>query len=351
MNDMSPQRRAARRLDLKDGRVDLTHGAGGRAMQQLIEEIFRPALDNPMLARGDDQAAFDVRAGRMVMSTDSFVVSPLFFPGGDIGSLAVHGTVNDVAMSGARPLYLSAGFVIEEGFPLAELQRIAHSMGAAARAAGVMVVTGDTKVVERGKADRLFINTAGIGTVPSGVDISGERARPGDAILVSGTMGDHGVAIMAHRAGLEFETTIVSDSAALNGLVADLVAAAPGIHVLRDPTRGGLAATLNEICHQSGVGMRLDETAIPIRPDVLGACELLGLDALNVANEGKLVAIAPAADRNRLLAAMRAHPLGGDAMVIGEVIADPQRFVRMATRIGGERIVDWLAGEQLPRIC
>jgi hydrogenase expression/formation protein HypE len=351
MNDMSPPRRAARRLDLADGRVDLTHGAGGRAMQQLIEEIFRPAFDNPMLARGDDQAAFDVAAGRMVMSTDSFVVSPLFFPGGDIGSLAVHGTVNDVAMSGARPLYLSAGFVIEEGFRLAELQRIAHSMGAAARAAGVMVVTGDTKVVERGKADRLFINTAGIGTVPTGVDISGERARPGDAILVSGTMGDHGVAIMAHRAGLEFETTIVSDSAALNGLVVDLVAAAPDIHVLRDPTRGGLAATLNEICHQSGVGMRLDEAAIPIRPDVLGACELLGLDALNVANEGKLVAIAPAADRDRLLAAMRAHPLGADAMVIGEVIADPQRFVRMATRIGGERIVDWLAGEQLPRIC
>jgi hydrogenase expression/formation protein HypE len=351
MNDMSPPRRAARRLDLADGRVDLTHGAGGRAMQQLIDEIFRPAFDNPMLARGDDQAAFDVAAGRMVMSTDSFVVSPLFFPGGDIGSLAVHGTVNDVAMSGARPLYLSAGFVIEEGFPLGELQRIAQSMGAAARAASVMVVTGDTKVVERGKADRLFINTAGIGTVPAGVDISGDRARPGDAILVSGTMGDHGVAIMAHRAGLEFETTIVSDSASLNGLVADLVAAAPGIHVLRDPTRGGLAATLNEICHQSGVGMRLDEAAIPIRPDVHGACELLGLDALNVANEGKLVAIAPAADRDRLLAAMRAHPLGADARVIGEVIADHQRFVRMATRIGGERIVDWLAGEQLPRIC
>ncbi len=351
MNDMSPPRRATRRLDLADGRVDLTHGAGARAMQQLIEEIFRPAFDNPMLARGDDQAAFDVGAGRMVMSTDSFVVSPLFFPGGDIGSLAVHGTVNDVAMSGARPLYLSAGFVIEEGFPLAELQRIARSMGAAARGAGVAVVTGDTKVVERGKADRLFINTAGIGTVPAGVDISGERARPGDAILVSGTMGDHGVAIMAQRAGLEFETTIVSDSAPLNGLVADLVAAAPGIHVLRDPTRGGLAATLNEICHQSGVGMRLDEAAIPIRPDVLGACELLGLDPLNVANEGKLVAIAPAADRDRLLAAMRAHPLGSDAMVIGEVIADPHRFVRMATRIGGERIVDWLAGEQLPRIC
>jgi len=351
MNDMSPPRRPARRLDLKDGRVDLTHGAGGRAMQQLIDEIFRPAFDNPMLARGDDQAAFDVAAGRMVMSTDSFVVSPLFFPGGDIGSLAVHGTVNDVAMSGARPLYLSAGFVIEEGFPLSELQRIAASMGDAARAAGVAVVTGDTKVVERGKADRLFINTAGIGTVAAGIDISGERARPGDAILVSGTMGDHGVAIMAHRAGLEFETTIVSDSASLAGLVADLVAAAPNIHVLRDPTRGGLAATLNEICHQSGVGMRLDEAKIPIRPDVLGACELLGLDALNVANEGKLVAIAPAAEADRLLAAMRAHPLGADASVIGEVIADHQRVVRMATRIGGERIVDWLAGEQLPRIC
>jgi len=254
-------------------------------------------------------------------------------------------------MSGARPLYLSAGFVIEEGFPLAELARIARSMGEAARGAGVAVVTGDTKVVERGKADRLFINTAGIGVVPAGVDISGERARPGDAILVSGTMGDHGVAIMAHRAGLEFETTIVSDSAPLNGLVADLVAAVPDIHVLRDPTRGGLAATLNEICHQAGVGMRLDEAAIPIRPEVLGACELLGLDPLNVANEGKLVAIAPAAACGRLLAAMRAHPLGGDAMVIGEVVADQRRFVRMATRIGGERIVDWLAGEQLPRIC
>jgi hydrogenase expression/formation protein HypE len=351
MNDMSPPRRAARRLDLAHGRVDLTHGAGGRAMQQLIDEIFRPAFDNPMLARGDDQAAFDVAAGRMVMSTDAFVVSPLFFPGGDIGSLAVHGTVNDVAMSGARALYLSAGFVIEEGFSLAELARIARSMGEAARAAGVLVVTGDTKVVERGKADRLFITTAGIGVVPAGVDISGGRARPGDAILVSGHIGDHGVAIMAHRAGLEFETTIVSDSAPLNGLVADLVAAVPDIHVLRDPTRGGLAATLNEICHQSRVGMRLDEAAIPIRPDVLGACELLGLDPLNVANEGKLVAIAPAAHAERLLAAMRAHPLGRDAMAIGEVIADPRRFVRMTTRIGGERIVDWLTGEQLPRIC
>jgi hydrogenase expression/formation protein HypE len=346
-----PSRLAVRRLDLAAGRVDLSHGAGGRAMQQLIEEIFRPAFDNPLLARGDDQAAFDVAGGRMVMSTDSFVVSPLFFPGGDIGSLAVHGTVNDVAMSGARALYLSAGFVIEESFPLSDLKRIAQSMGTAARAAGVAIVTGDTKVVEHGKADGVFINTAGIGIVPPGIDISGDRARPGDAILVSGSMGDHGVAIMAHRAGLEFETSIVSDSAALNGLVADMVAAVPALRVLRDPTRGGLAATLNEICHQSGVGMRLDEKVIPIRPEVLGACELLGLDALNVANEGKLVAIVPAADVARLLAVMRAHPLGRDAVLIGEVAADPARFVRMATRIGGERIVDWLAGEQLPRIC
>ena len=341
----------ARRLDVANGRIDLTHGAGGRAMQQLIDEIFRPAFDNPMLARGDDQAAFDVQAGRMVMSTDSFVVSPLFFPGGDIGSLAVHGTVNDVAMSGARPLYLSAGFIIEEGFPLVDLKRIACSMGEAARLAGVSVVTGDTKVVERGKADGVFINTAGIGVVPPGIEISGDRARAGDVILISGSIGDHGVAIMAHRAGLEFETTVVSDSAALNDLVAAMVTAAPDIHVLRDPTRGGLAATLNEICHQSGVGMRLDESAIPIRPEVLGACELLGLDALNVANEGKLIAIVPAADAERLLAVMRAHPLGRDAAAIGEVMADPARFVRMATRIGGERIVDWLAGEQLPRIC
>jgi hydrogenase expression/formation protein HypE len=346
-----PTRLAARRLDLAAGRVDLTHGAGGRAMQQLIEEIFRPAFDNPHLARGDDQAIFDVAGGRMVMSTDSFVVSPLFFPGGDIGSLAVHGTVNDVAMSGARPLYLSAGFVIEEGFALADLKRIADSMGEAARLAGVAVVTGDTKVVERGKADGVFINTAGIGMVPPGIEISGERARPGDAILVSGSMGDHGVAIMAHRNGLEFETTILSDSAALNGLVADMVAAVPAIHVLRDPTRGGLAATLNEICHQSNVGMRLAESAIPIRSEVLGACELLGLDALNVANEGKLIAIVPAADAARLIAVMRAHPFGRDAALIGEVTVDPARFVRMATRIGGERIVDWLAGEQLPRIC
>jgi len=347
----APPRVAVRRLDLTAGRIDLTHGAGGRAMQQLIDEVFRPAFDNPILARGDDHGMFDIPAGRMAMSTDSFVVSPLFFPGGNIGSLSVHGTINDVAMSGARVLYLSAGFVIEEGFSLSDLQRIARAMGDAARAAGVAIVTGDTKVVERGKADGLFINTAGIGIVPLGVEISGDRARPGDAVLISGSMGDHGVAIMAHRAGLEFETTLISDSAALNSMVAEMVEAVPGTRVLRDPTRGGLAAALNEICHQSGVGMMLDEAAVPVKPDVLGACELLGLDPLNVANEGKLIAIAPAADAAQLLGVMRRHPLGRDAMTIGEVTADPSRFVRMTTRIGGERIVDWLAGEQLPRIC
>lgn len=347
----APPQVAARRLDLAAGRVDLTHGAGGRAMQQLIDEVFRSAFDNPILGRGDDHGVFEVPAGRMAMSTDSFVVSPLFFPGGNIGSLAVHGTINDVAMSGARVLYLSAGFVIEEGFPLADLQRIARAMGEAAHAAGVAIISGDTKVVERGKADGVFINTAGVGIVPPGIDISGNRARPGDAVLISGSMGDHGVAIMAHRAGLDFETTVVSDSAALNGMVAEMVEAVPGIHALRDPTRGGLAAALNEICHQSGVGMRLHEAAVPVKPDVLGACELLGLDPLNVANEGKLIAVAPAEHAARLLETMRGHPLGRNAVVIGEVTADPARFVRMATRIGGERIVDWLAGEQLPRIC
>lgn len=320
-------------------------------MQQLIEELFRPAFDNPILARGDDHGLFDIAAGRMAMSTDSFVVSPLFFPGGNIGSLAVHGTVNDVAMSGARVLYLSAGFVIEEGFPLANLHRIATAMGDAARAAGVAIITGDTKVVERGKADGLFINTSGVGIVPHGVEISGGRARPGDVVLLSGSIGDHGVAIMARRAGLEFETTLESDSVALNDLVATMVRTVPGIRVLRDPTRGGLAAALNEICHQSGVGMLLDEAAVTVKPEVLGACELLGLDPLNVANEGKLIVITPPAEAACMLTVLRDHPLGRDAVTIGEVTADPSRLVRMTTRIGGERLVDWLAGEQLPRIC
>jgi hydrogenase expression/formation protein HypE len=345
-------RRPTRRLDLAAGRVDLTHGAGGRAMQQLIEEIFRPAFDNPLLSRGDDQAAFDVEAGRMVMSTDSFVVSPLFFPGGDIGSLAVHGTVNDVAMSGARPLYLSAGFVIEEGFPLADLERVAASMGAAARAAGTPIVTGDTKVVERGKADKVFVSTTGVGVAPPGLNLSGDAARPGDIAIVSGTMGDHGVAVMSKRENLEFETEILSDTAALHGLVAEMVeAAGPGLRVMRDPTRGGLAATLNELAHHSGVGFSIEEAAIPVRPEVAAACEFLGLDPLNVANEGKLVAIVAPEFADPLLAAMRAHPLGAGSAIIGRAVDDPNRFVEMHTTFGGGRIVDWLSGEQLPRIC
>ncbi|MFO1495762.1 MAG: hydrogenase expression/formation protein HypE [Lysobacterales bacterium] len=331
-------------------RIELAHGGGGRAMQQLIEDVFKPALTNPLLC-GNDQAVFALGAGRYAFSTDTYVISPLFFPGGDIGSLAVHGTVNDLAMAGARPLHLSAGFIIEEGYPIADLRRIAQSMGAAARAAGVAIVTGDTKVVERGKGDGVFINTAGIGWVPAGVELGGDRARPGDAILVSGTLGDHGIAIMASRSGLEFDTTIQSDSAALHTLVADLLAAAPGLRVLRDPTRGGLAATLNEIAQQSGVGMSLDEAALPIRSEVRGACELLGLDPLNVANEGKLIAICPPEQASAALAAMRAHPLGSDAALIGQVIADAHHFIDMRTVFGGRRMVDWLSGEQLPRIC
>ena len=333
-------------------RVELSHGGGGRAMQQLIDRVFKPAFDNPCLKRGNDQAQFALTGGRYAFSTDSYVISPLFFPGGDIGSLAVHGTVNDLAMGGAMPLHLSAGFIIEEGFPLADLMRIANSMGQAARAAGAAIVTGDTKVVERGKGDGVFINTAGIGAIPEGVDLGGDRARPGDAILVSGSIGDHGVAIMASRSGLSFDTTIRSDSAALHTLVAAMLAAAPGaLRALRDPTRGGLAATLNEIAQQSGVGMRLEEAAIPLKAEVRGACELLGLDPLNVANEGKLIAICNHADAPRILAAMRAHPLGRDAAQIGHITADPQHFVEMRTIFGGRRMVDWLHGEQLPRIC
>ncbi len=341
----------ARPLDLRNGCVDMSHGAGGRAMAQLIEELFVQAFDNEWLRQMNDQARFAVLSGRMVMSTDSHVVSPLFFPGGDIGSLSVHGTINDVVMSGARPLYLAAGFVLEEGFPLADLKRIVTSMAGAAQEAGVAVITGDTKVVERGKGDGVFITTTGVGMVPPGVDISGDRARPGDRVLVSGTLGDHGVAIMSFRENLTFATSIRSDSAALHGLVAAMLQAVPGIRCLRDPTRGGLATTLNEFAQQSGAGIRIAEAAIPVQAEVRAACELLGLDPLYVANEGKLVAVCAPQDAERLLAAMRAHPLGRDAAEIGEVIADAQQFVQMQTAFGGTRIVDWLAGEQLPRIC
>lgn len=345
----------ARALDLKNGRVDLSHGAGGRAMAQLIEEVFMgqfgDASDAAVHNRDHDAAMVDLPPGRVVMSTDTFVVSPVFFPGGNIGSLAVHGTVNDLAMGGGVPKYLTAGFILEEGFPLSDLAEIVKSMAEAAREAGVAIVSGDTKVVERGKGDGIFINTAGVGVVPDGVEIGGHRARPGDKILVNGTLGDHGVAVMSKRENLSFATDILSDSQALNGLVAEMLEACPGMRVLRDPTRGGLAATLNEIAHQSGVGVELVEPALPIRGEVKSACELLGLDPLYVANEGKLIAICPAEDADNLLAVMRAHPKGRDAAIVGEVLDDPRCFVRMKTQLGGTRMVDWLAGEQLPRIC
>ncbi len=339
------------RMNMRKGRVEMTHGAGGRAMAQLIDELFIRHFDNPLLCQGNDQAVFASPEGRLVMSTDGHVVSPLFFPGGDIGSLSVHGTINDVAMAGAKPLYISAGFILEEGFALGELERIVISMAAASRKAGVPVVTGDTKVVERGNGDGVFITTTGIGVIPDGVRISGDLARPGDKVLVSGFIGDHGVAILSKRENLGFESQIQSDSAALHGLVAHMLENCSDIHTLRDPTRGGLAATLNEIAWQSGIGIHLYEDDIPVRPDVHAVCELLGLDPLHVANEGKLIAICPPEAAEPLLEAMRAHELGKNAAIIGEVRQDENRFVTMQTRFGGSRIVDWIAGEQLPRIC
>ena len=348
---MTVLKRATPRLNLRDGTIDMSHGSGGRCMAQLIDELFFKHLDNDLLRQANDQAAFDVTAGRMVMSTDGHVISPLFFPGGDIGSLAVHGTINDVAMSGARPLYLATGFILEEGFKLKLLEKIVVSMSRAATRAGVPVVTGDTKVVEKGKGDGVFITTTGVGMVPSGVHISGDRARPGDAVLISGTIGDHGVAIMSSRENLEFETTIESDSAALHQLVAKMVRTVPSIHCLRDPTRGGLATSLNELAQQSQVGINLFETKIPVNPAVEAACELLGLDPLYIANEGKLICICAPDNAQSLLEVMQAHEYGKHAAIIGEVTEDSHGFVTMQTRFGGSRMVDWLAGEQLPRIC
>jgi hydrogenase expression/formation protein HypE len=352
---MKNQKTYTRPLDIKRGHIDMSHGAGGKAAAQLIEELFLAELDNPFLRQGDDGAVLPLppqAGGRLVMATDGHVVSPLFFPGGDVGCLSVHGTLNDVAMLGAQPLYMSASFIIEEGYPLVDLQRIVRSMAAAAREAGVPVVTGDTKVVEQGKGDGVFISTTGVGWLPPGIEISGRNARVGDVLLVSGTLGDHGVAVMSQRESLAFETTIESDTAALHTLVADMLAAAPGaVRVLRDPTRGGLATTLNEIAHQSGVGMVLQESDIPVRAQVDAACELLGLDPLYVANEGKLVAVVAPEAADAVLAAMRAHPRGQEATCIGVVIEDSHHFVQMKTRFGGSRVVDWLTGEQLPRIC
>ena len=346
-----------RPLDFKQGRIDMSHGAGGRASAQLVDELFAKAFANEWLDQGHDGAVFDAppelaQGGRLVMATDAHVVSPLFFPGGDLGCLSVHGTINDVAMSGARPLYLSASFIIEEGFPLGELRTLVQSMAQASRDAGVPIVTGDTKVVEQGKGDGVFISTTGVGVTAPGVHIDGKQARPGDVILVSGTLGDHGVAVLSQRESLAFDTTITSDTAALHTLVADLLCAAgPDLHVLRDPTRGGLATTLNEIARQSRCGMQINERDLPVAPEVEAACELLGLDPLYVANEGKVVVICAPQAAERVLEALRAHPLGQNACRIGTVTEDPHHFVQMSTRFGGHRMVDWLTGEQLPRIC
>jgi hydrogenase expression/formation protein HypE len=331
--------------------VLLGHGSGGKLSAELIRDIFLPALANPVLSRLDDQAIVNINGQRLAFTTDSFVVKPLFFPGGDIGSLAIHGTINDLAMGGAQPLFLSAAFIIEEGFPIDQLRRIVASMAQAASAAGVQVVTGDTKVVERGKGDGVFINTTGIGVVAPDVELSANYARAGDKVLLSGSIGEHGIAILAQREGIEFETTIESDSASLHTLVRSMLQTGTGIRCIRDPTRGGLSSALNEIAAQSHVGIELDERAIPLREEVASACELLGLDPLYVANEGKLIAIVAPESVDVVLQAMRQHSLGGQAQIIGTVRAVTPSLVTMRTSLGTTRIVDMLAGDQLPRIC
>jgi hydrogenase expression/formation protein HypE len=332
-------------------RILLGHGSGGRMSAELIARCFLPAFRNEHLDKLDDQAVVGLGGVRLAFSTDAYVVTPLFFPGGDIGDLAVNGTVNDLAMAGARPLYLAAAFILEEGFPLADLERIVASMRQAAAAAGVLLVTGDTKVVDRGKADGCFITTTGIGVVEHGQTISADRAQPGDVVILSGPIAEHGMAIMATRADLELETPVASDTAPLHGLVREMLATGADVHCLRDPTRGGVATALNELAQRSAAGIVLDEAAVPVREPVRGVCELLGLDPLYVASEGVLLAVVPARDADRVLAAMRRSSHGRQARVVGEVVADDARLVVLRTTVGGRRIVDMLQGEQLPRIC
>ncbi len=331
--------------------IVLAHGSGGKLSHQLMEKMVLPQFRNELLEPLHDGAIFSIGGERVAFSTDSYVVSPIFFPGGDIGKLAVHGTVNDLSMCGARPLYLSVGFILEEGIPMADFWRVVQSMREAADAAGVKLVTGDTKVVDRGKADEIFINTSGIGVIPEGVKISPSRAQVGDKIIMSGAMAVHGIAIMSVREGLEFESEIASDTAPLNGLVDSILAACKDVHVLRDPTRGGITSSLTEIAQAAKVGMLLDEARIPISEEVKGACEILGLDPLYVANEGKLLAIVAASEADEVLVAIRRHSLGKEAAIIGQVVSDHPGFVTMNTRVGGRRVVDMLSGEQLPRIC
>jgi len=335
---------------MPEDRIILAHGSGGKIAHELVERSFVKALDNPMLARLDDSAVADF-SGRLAFTTDSYVVQPIFFPGGDIGRLAVCGTVNDLSMSGAKPLYLSLAFIIEEGLPFSDLERIVDSIVKAAREAGVVIATGDTKVVNRGSADRLFINTSGIGLIPEGVDISGSNAKPCDRVLLSGPIGDHGIAVLSKREGLSFSTELESDCAPLNGLVQDMLKASRNIHCLRDPTRGGLATTLNEIAQQSSVSIRIEEKTIPVREEVSAACEMLGLDPLYIANEGRLVAMVPDGDADAVLGAMRKNSYGRESSVIGEVRAGNPGRVVIKTAIGSSRIVDMLVGDPLPRIC
>jgi hydrogenase expression/formation protein HypE len=332
-------------------KILLDHGSGGRASHELIEKIFVPHFQNPLLNELNDSAVFTLNGARVAFTTDSYVVDPIFFPGGDIGALAVCGTVNDLAMRGALPHYLSVGFILEEGFPLDDLERILKSMAKAAEEAGVRIVTGDTKVVPKGAADKIFINTSGIGLVPAKVHVAGQNARPGDAILISGTVGDHGLTILSKREGLSFDSPLKSDVAPLNHLVRNMLLAYPDIHVLRDPTRGGLATTLNEIAGQSQVGIELWEENIPLRDSVLAASELLGLDPYYIANEGKLIALVPSAEAQNVLDSMKQNPYAREAALIGEVKAENPGRVVLKTAIGGRRLLDMLAGEQLPRIC
>lgn len=339
------------RLDFKHGRIDMTHGSGGRAMAQLIDQLFLPAFSNPYLNQKNDQACFKVHSGKMVITTDAHVISPLFFPGGDIGCLSVHGTINDIAMSGAQPLYLSASFILEEGFPLSDLKRIVDSMANAAGKANVMIIAGDTKVVERGKGDGVFITTTGIGIVPESVDFRPDKIKKGDHVLINGYIGEHGVAVMAQRNNLQFSAPVLSDTAALHELVATMVNSKANIRCMRDPTRGGVGTTLNEWASQAQLGFYIEEEKLHTQEAVMSCCELLGLDPLYVANEGKLLAICAPEDSTKLLNAMRAHPLGQHAQIIGYVTEDPRQFVQLKTKLGGMRIVDWLTGEQLPRIC
>lgn len=340
-----------RPLNFKTGKVEMNFGAGGKASAQLVADLFAKNFSNEFLDQGDDGARLPQPKGELIMATDSHVVSPIFFAGGDIGGLSIHGTVNDVAVCGATPLYISCGFILEEGFPLSDLKRIVESMAAAAKEAGVKIVTGDTKVVERGKADGIYINTCGVGVLPKGIRLSGANCRPDDVIAISGDIGDHGVAVMSQRVNLGFETGVVSDSASLNRLTEKLVAEIPSLRCMRDPTRGGLGTTLNEIAKQSSVGMVLEEDKIPVKESVEAACEFLGLDPLYVANEGKVIAICAPEDAERMLKIMRDDPLGKNAQIIGRCIADENHFVQMETGFGGVRMVDWLTGEQLPRIC